>query len=50
VDPYLVIPWILGIGAWLLARQRQLHHPAWLGIASFVVGCVIILAYELVTG
>jgi hypothetical protein len=50
VDWYLVIPWILGIGASLLARQRQVKRPVWLGIGFFVVGCGIVLVFDLVTG
>ncbi len=43
---YLLIPWALGIGAWLLARQRT-AHPVRLGVIFFLIGCVIVLAIDL---
>ena len=47
LDPYLLIPWILGIGAWLLARQRAVEHPIRWGFVFFLIGCAIVLAIDL---
>ena len=44
---YLVIPLITGIGAWLVARQRQSEHPVRLGVVFFLLGCLIVLAIDL---
>jgi hypothetical protein len=46
LDLYLFIPWILGIGAWLLARQRSLKAPVRWGIAFFLLGCAIVLLFD----
>jgi hypothetical protein len=42
----LVIPWIAGIGAWLVARQRQIRHPIRWGVVFFLVGCLIALVID----
>jgi hypothetical protein len=47
VDPYLLIPWILGIGTWFLARQRAVEHPVRWGVVFFLIGCAIVLAIDL---
>lgn len=47
MDPYLLIPWALGIGAWLVARQRRMANPVWLGIAFFLLGGVIVVLFDL---
>lgn len=47
MDPYLAIPWILGIPAWLLARRRGTPHPLWWGASAFLGGCVIVLLFDL---
>jgi hypothetical protein len=44
---YLVIPWVLGIGAWLVARQRSVRRPILWGLAFFLIGCGIVLAIDL---
>lgn len=44
---YLVIPLITGIGAWLVARQRQSKHPVRWGVVFFLLGCLIVLAIDL---
>ena len=44
---YLVIPWIIGIGAWLVARQRQSERPLRTGVGFFLLGCLIVLAIDL---
>lgn len=44
---YLLIPWVLGIGAWLLARQRNATHPVRLGVVLFLIGCAIVLVIDL---
>lgn len=44
---YLAIPWVLGIGAWLVARQRHMPQPLRLGVIFFAVGAVIVLAIDL---
>ena len=47
MDAYLFIPWVLGIGTWMLARLRKMKHPIWLGAGSFGVGCGIVLLIDL---
>lgn len=48
MDWYLGIPWVLGIGAWLLARRRNMKHPLWWGVAFFVlVGAPIVVLFDL---
>lgn len=44
---YLIIPWVLGIGAWLFARRRDMAVPVRLGVVGFLVGCVIVLSIDL---
>ena len=44
---YLIIPWVLGIGAWLLARQRDMAHPVRVGVVGFLLGSAIVLAIDL---
>jgi hypothetical protein len=44
---YLIIPWILGITAWLVARQRVMQRPVRLGLAFFLVGCGIVVLFDL---
>jgi hypothetical protein len=47
MDWYLLIPWALGIGAWLIARQRRMIHPAWIGAAVFfLLGFPIVLLFD----
>jgi hypothetical protein len=46
---YLVIPLVLGIGAWLIAMQRMAQHPLRLVVIWFLVGCAIVLAIDLWT-
>jgi hypothetical protein len=46
---YLAIPWVLGIGAWALARQRNANHPIRLGVVFFLVGCAVVLVIDLWT-
>ena len=45
---YLVIPWVLGIGAWAFARQRDMAHPGRVGVVGFLLGCGIVLAIDLI--
>lgn len=47
MDWYLLIPWVLGIGAWLVARQRKIQHPLWVALAAFLVGCGIVVLFDL---
>ena len=44
---YLVIPWITGIGAWLVARRRQSEHPLRAAVVFFLLGSLIVLALDL---
>ena len=44
---YLIIPWITGIGAWLIARRRQMNHPVRWGVIFFLLGGLIVLALDL---
>jgi hypothetical protein len=44
---YLAIPWVLGIGAWLFARQRQMAHPGRLGLVFFLIGSGVVLMIDL---
>ena len=44
---YLAIPWVLAVGAWLLARQRKLRRPLLAGVLFFLIGCVIVLGLDL---
>lgn len=44
---YLAIPWVLGIGAWFVARQRSVGRPILWGLAFFLIGCGIVLAIDL---
>jgi hypothetical protein len=47
VDLYLVIPWILGIAAWLIARRRGMRYPIGWGIAAFfILGFPIVLLFD----
>jgi hypothetical protein len=47
IDPYLFIPLILGVPAWLLAKRRHAQHPIWWGAAFFLAGCMIVLFFDL---
>jgi hypothetical protein len=47
MDLYLLIPWVLGIPAWLLARQRRAGHPLRWGIAFFLLGSGIVLLLDI---
>jgi hypothetical protein len=47
MDWYLIIPWILGIAAWLFAARRRMQHPLWQGLALFLVGCGIVVLFDL---
>ena len=44
---YLVIPWITGVGAWLVASRRKTDHPVRTGVVFFLLGCLIVLAIDL---
>ena len=44
---YLVIPWVLGVGAWLIARQRNAGRSLLWGLVFFLIGSVIVLAIDL---
>jgi hypothetical protein len=44
---YLFIPVILGVGAWLIARQRSMGHPTRWGTTFFLVGCGVVLVIDL---
>ena len=44
---YLVIPWITGIGAWVVARRRRMEHSVPAGVVFFLLGCLIVLAIDL---
>lgn len=44
---YLVIPWITGIGAWLVSKQRQTEQPFRARVLFFLLGCLIVLAIDL---
>ena len=44
---YLIIPWVLAIGAWIVARRRRVRRPLVPGVVGFLVGSVIVLALDL---
>ena len=47
---YLFIPWVLGIGAWLVTRQRKMGYPVRWGLVFFLIGCAVVLAIDLTQG
>jgi hypothetical protein len=44
---YLVIPWVSGIAGWYVARQRHSRHPVRWAVVSFLLGCLVVLAFDL---
>jgi len=44
---YLVIPWVLGIGAWLAARQRRTRQPLLWAAVGFLIGSAVVLTIDL---
>lgn len=44
---YLAIPWVLAVGAWLVARKRNVARPVLLAVVFFLIGGAIVLVIDL---
>jgi hypothetical protein len=44
---YLVIPWLTAFGAWYVARRREREHPIRWGVVGFLLGGLVVLAFDL---
>jgi hypothetical protein len=44
---YLVIPWVLGLGAWLAARQHRTRQPLLWAAVGFLIGSAVVLTIDL---
>jgi hypothetical protein len=48
MDWYLIIPWVIGVAGWLIARWRQWESPFWVGVACFLlIGAPIVVLFDL---